>query len=105
MSGISNELREFLQGWLLWVEQGAPSSRAFTREGGLCIQPCLGLEELDELKGILWKEFGDYQYPFQLAGVGATPVEQSVSYSEAVVQATHHLNEDRINWVREVLNA
>lgn len=95
MSGISNELREFLQGWLAWVEDGAPDSRDFNRCQGLCIQPCLRdcdlIAELDEL---LIKTRGTNLFPFN---------RDNIDYWEGVDQATHHLNEDRINWVREVL--
>lgn len=57
MSGISNELREFLKGWLKWVEDGAPDSRDFNRRHGLCVQPSLALDDYWELCSLLYDEF------------------------------------------------
>lgn len=96
MSGISNELREFLQGWLKWVEDGAPESFDFKRYHGLCIQPCLrDCELVAELDELLIETMGTNLFPFN---------HDNTDYWEATDKWTHHLNEDRINWVKEILD-
>ena len=96
MSGISNELREFLKGWLAWVEDGAPESPDFKRCHGLCIQPSLrDCELVAELDELLIKTRGTHLFPFN---------SDNTHYWEATAKGTHHLNEGRINWVKEMLN-
>jgi len=98
---ISNELRDYLQSWLDWVEDGAPHEKPYSRVLGLCNNvENYSKVDLFSTKGItktdlnieLCSMFNDATYPFGTA-----------NYSYRAFAAIQHLDEERIAWVKEQL--
>lgn len=100
MSGISETLKHFLTGYLEWVEAGADEgSVRFNRTHGLCVQPCIAIDDYWELCRLLDEDFGDSLHPFQ----EGDDRERGEAYWASVERADHHLNERRLAWVRSKL--
>lgn len=86
----------FLKAWLEWVERGAPQGCPFYQHVGLCGN----LSQFDRsylvrerFHGLLRYEFGPDDYPF-----GGPRHYTAMTHAR-----THHLNAQRIEWVRRMI--
>lgn len=88
------QFKEFLQDWLSWVNMGAPEGEPYIRNIGLCgsyeffyielLNPHLGISKTDVFK--------------YMQGLFGTADPFGAVYKNC------HLNDERINWVKEYLN-
>lgn len=91
---ISPELREALQAYLDWVNEGAPDFEPFHRADGLCFNICneYSMDVAYEL-GELFITMGlDEDYPFG-----------EWDYQQNCRTRTHHIHTQRIEWIKTVL--
>lgn len=98
---MTPDFRNFLQSYLDWVEKGAPDGAPFLGEYGLCYNTEL-YDDLHntnvkfEIDEILEREFGENAlFPFNQG--------KMIRYYDDA--GSHHLNEERINWIKEKLAA
>lgn len=96
---MSDLLREFLQAWLDWADEGAAQCAPFYREYGLCLNvhayQGYNYTLLRELHALFRAEGLDKDYPFGSYG----------EYDELSDRYEQHLYEPRLAWVRNKLAA
>lgn len=90
-TGISPELRAFLQDWIDWVDRGAPDDQPYAREYGLCYN------SVAYPGNRLWAQldyiFGGRHMPF------------GGDYYYRTLTGTQHECPNRLAWVRATLEA
>lgn len=93
---MTPELKEFLEDYLKWVEAGAPQLKPFDRELGLCTNAeDYGYLAFSALRSELDKDFPNNK---------STPFNYSLD-DYCSERGEMHLNEKRLNWVREKLRS
>lgn len=91
----SAELTAFYKAYLAWVENGAPTDHAiFKRKYGLCsnfIDWADSETSIDELADQFEADGLNFLHPFN---------DSPEDYNRDTVSESHHLNEQRIAWVK-----
>lgn len=99
-----------LQDWYDWVRDGAPvdNPHDFSRRAGLCFAvsshprfanmtfSAMERDQSDALAEMLSEDGLDTDYPFDF---------DAISYENAYLEHTHHLNQRRIAWVLKIITA
>ena len=89
---MSPELLKYFSDWLTWAENGAPHEQPFSRKRGLCSNVPIDVDF--ELGALLEREFdAGTTYPFG----------GEARYNADSFAGTHHLQPDRLAWVRAKL--
>ncbi|HET8729509.1 MAG TPA: hypothetical protein VFM34_00150 [Moraxellaceae bacterium] len=96
-TGISPELRAFLQDWIDWVDRGAPDWEPYHRRFGLCSNAAYFGSRRGILVSALQVEIG------KLFAHRATPFGSGYTYR--AVAKTQHECPNRLAWVRATLEA
>lgn len=95
----SELLTQFYQAYLAWVEDGAPIINPnFKRRYGLCANVCdwaPACNLVDEMTDQFEAAELNLLYPFN---------DYGADYKQDSKSRTHHLNEKRIQWVRDHAN-
>lgn len=90
---MSPLLRAFLSDWLAWAEAGAPDDDRLARHWGLCGNAIKnGVRR--HLERLLETDFPDN---------ASFPFGGSTVYHRDAYRREHHLNEERLAWVRAKL--
>lgn len=99
----SEKLTQFYREYLKWVESGAPTDHhCFERKYGLCANLASSCESI-AVSGTLLEELITQ---FEDAGLtSAYPFDADIhAYKVNMEKLIHHLNPNRIQWVRDHIN-